>query len=75
MKGRPVYSILSCLLGNRTARWLVSLVVMAITLSFLNGYVVYKLPRQTGKETAEQNGMGTDGDSKSPTVWIYHDTV
>ena len=75
MKGHPIYSILSCLLGNRTRRWLLSLVAMAITLSIINGYLLYKSPRQTGTETTEQNGMGTESSHKSPTLWIYHDKV
>ena len=80
MKSRhPIYSILSCLLGNRTTRWLLSLVVMAITLTFLNGYALYKSSPQTGtetpqtgSETAERNKMETD---KSLRLWIYHSTV
>jgi hypothetical protein len=74
MKGHPIYSILSCLLGNRTTRWLLSLVAMAITLFIMNGYLLYKSPRQTGTETTERNGMGTESSHKSPTLWIYHDT-
>ena len=74
MKGRPVYSILFCLLGNRTASWLVTLVVIAITISFLNGYIMYTVQSRNGVETTEQNGMGTHHAS-GPTVWIYHDTV
>lgn len=84
MKGRPVYSILSCLLGNRTANWVIGLVVMAMTLTILNHYMVYNLQHQNGVET-EQNGVETVSIETQqstkltapwqPRVWIYHDTV
>lgn len=92
MKGRhPVYSILSCLLGNRTAHWVIGLVVMAMTLTILNNYMINSLQHRYGVET-DQNGVETDQNGvetvpmeaqrsnkptspRPPTVWIYHDTV
>lgn len=84
MKGHPVYSILSCLLGNRTAHWVIGLVVMAMTLAILNNYMMYSLQHQNGVETG-QNGVETVSMEKQRstkptaprplTVWIYHDTV
>lgn len=77
MKGHPAYSVLSCLLGSRTANWLVGLIVVAATITFLNGYIMYTFRHQNSMET-EQNGMephhsrGTA--SRPPTVWIYHKT-
>ena len=79
MKGRPVYSVLYCLLGNRVASWLVAMVVMAMTIIFINLYLVYVFQYQNGVEAAGQNGMETrtasDTPPHAPTVWIYHDTV
>lgn len=66
------------------ANWVIGLVVMATTLTILNGYIMYNIPHQNGVKT-EQNGieavsMETHRSTKptslrQPTVWIYHDTV
>ena len=77
MKGRPSYSVFSCLFGNRIAKWLVGMVVVATAVVFLNGYMVYNT-QQSGTETGQSvttTHSTKETESRSPTVWVYHDTV
>ena len=78
MKGRPAYSVFSCLFGNRIAKWLMGVVVMATAVVFLNGYMVYNTQHQSGTEM-EQSVTTThstrEEESRPPTLWVYHDTV
>ena len=76
MKGRPVYAVLSCLLRNRSAKWLLGMVVISTAVVFLNSYMVYNTQHQSGTETERSETHSTGGvASRPPTVWIYHHTV
>lgn len=73
-----MHSILSCLLGSRTATCLIGVVAMGTILTLLNVYIVFHFQRdmETGQHGVETGtGEAPHHTSPAPTVWIYHRTV